>query len=646
MQSTTATRNHYLEQQRIQRKVLRDIRRIWARMGGEWSSSFARISPDLVGAVSEAQVKMAAATTAFMHDFLDEVDLQDRPVAEVVSTSLAGYSSDGYPLDSLLYGGVVAARQAATTESLTAPQSLRAGLGWLAPVVSSQIADVGRSVTGMSTATRSNLSGYTRFLNPPSCQRCAVLAGRVYRYSTGFQRHPRCFPAGVVTSGPALEAASRRWFEGELVVLTTASGQELPLTGNHPVLTSRGWVAANLIREGDEVVRSTRPEGAFSLKVPDHHEVPSRIEDVWGAYAVSGLDSVESSPEDFHGDGQQGKVDIVRADGSLNDRCFAAGLQHAVEGDFAVAPWSAPPFVGQRPSQVLDLGYAAHAGDLVGREGLGFALGFGQSLVAGLAGLAHPSSLYTGAAQDGADGSARDFVLPGQGVFAGSGFVGEHNLAGGNVHASTRWDAPTLPDPVEQGRGYTEVGLDLLDRLAGQVELDRVVFSRSVSFAGHVYSLASSEGWHSANSLIVSNCDCLMVPAESEGWAKSEGFVLDPTEDLSLVKDLSKAQRAAIDAGADFSQVVNSTRGMKMVGEGDRRRQITLSGTSRRGVYGRAEIERTGQIVRDTGRRQGAIESYRLSRAATPRLTPNQIMRQARNRDEVVDYLRKYRYIT
>lgn len=39
---------------------------------------------------------------------------------------------------------------------------------------------------------RPKLTGYVRYLTPPSCSRCAVLAGRFYRYSTGFQRHARC----------------------------------------------------------------------------------------------------------------------------------------------------------------------------------------------------------------------------------------------------------------------------------------------------------------------------------------------------------------------------------------------------------------------------------------------------------------------
>lgn len=42
--------------------------------------------------------------------------------------------------------------------------------------------------------------GYVRYLNPPSCSRCAILAGRVYRYSEGFLRHPGCDCIHVPTS--------------------------------------------------------------------------------------------------------------------------------------------------------------------------------------------------------------------------------------------------------------------------------------------------------------------------------------------------------------------------------------------------------------------------------------------------------------
>jgi hypothetical protein len=59
-------------------------------------------------------------------------------------------------------------------------------------LVLSLISDAGRTATSVDMATRPAVTGYVRSLVAPSCSRCAILAGRVYRYSTGFQRHPRC----------------------------------------------------------------------------------------------------------------------------------------------------------------------------------------------------------------------------------------------------------------------------------------------------------------------------------------------------------------------------------------------------------------------------------------------------------------------
>jgi hypothetical protein len=56
----------------------------------------------------------------------------------------------------------------------------------------SLIQDAGRTAAAVDNATRPAVTAYVRSLNPPSCGRCAVLAGRVYRYSTSFQRHPKC----------------------------------------------------------------------------------------------------------------------------------------------------------------------------------------------------------------------------------------------------------------------------------------------------------------------------------------------------------------------------------------------------------------------------------------------------------------------
>jgi hypothetical protein len=58
-------------------------------------------------------------------------------------------------------------------------------------LVSSIVQDAGRAAQAVETVTRPHIV-HVRHLNLPSCSRCAVLAGREYRWSTGFKRHPGC----------------------------------------------------------------------------------------------------------------------------------------------------------------------------------------------------------------------------------------------------------------------------------------------------------------------------------------------------------------------------------------------------------------------------------------------------------------------
>lgn len=58
-------------------------------------------------------------------------------------------------------------------------------------LVAGLVQDAGRAAEQVATTVRPRI-GYVRYLNPPSCSRCAILAGRVYRYSEGFLRHPGC----------------------------------------------------------------------------------------------------------------------------------------------------------------------------------------------------------------------------------------------------------------------------------------------------------------------------------------------------------------------------------------------------------------------------------------------------------------------
>lgn len=58
--------------------------------------------------------------------------------------------------------------------------------------VASEITDAARGAASVEIALEPTWTNYVRVLNLPSCDRCAVLAGRIYRDLDGFLRHPLC----------------------------------------------------------------------------------------------------------------------------------------------------------------------------------------------------------------------------------------------------------------------------------------------------------------------------------------------------------------------------------------------------------------------------------------------------------------------
>jgi hypothetical protein len=138
-----------------------------------------------------------------------------------------------------------------------------------------------------------------------------------------------CFPADTEVSAELIRACYRRWYEGPLIEIETAAGHKLSGTPNHPILTSRGWVALGLLKETDEVLCSGVRD-RIVLSSPDVKTVPSTIGEFFDAHIATGQ-RVVASGVDFHGDVADGDVDIVLADGQLGCADEAFGFQHVHE---------------------------------------------------------------------------------------------------------------------------------------------------------------------------------------------------------------------------------------------------------------------------------------------------------------------------
>lgn len=192
------------EQRREIAAALLAVRRQWRRMGtGDFDASYSLIEPGVLGVATVAQQRIAEGATAYVPAVMAETGQRVRDLGTVVTSSLVSVAGDGRPVGSLLYGSVVRSRTALGAGASPA-QALRSGGQWLTMAVGTLLSDTGRAAEKVAMAAH-GAGGYVRMLVPPSCSRCAILAGRVYSDSEAFQRHPRCDCRHI----PATESVAR-----------------------------------------------------------------------------------------------------------------------------------------------------------------------------------------------------------------------------------------------------------------------------------------------------------------------------------------------------------------------------------------------------------------------------------------------------
>jgi len=129
--------------------------------------------------------------------------------------------------------------------------------------------------------------------------------------------HPNCvLPGNRIYFRGNIVAASKSFYRGDVVEITTVSGKRSTVTGNHPILTNRGWIAAHKLTKTDKILSSKISNRPCFTMSPDDNERQPLIEDIFTTFNESiGVSStgMEATPEDFHGDGKflNGKINIV-----------------------------------------------------------------------------------------------------------------------------------------------------------------------------------------------------------------------------------------------------------------------------------------------------------------------------------------------
>ena len=190
---------HYRAMLRLQRSARAAAAVAWSSLSAAYlSESWDSVSPALERAVSRLQLDAATRGAGYGGNTLADQGLYEAPEAWVDPSSLAGVSSRGASLGAALYSAIPHTKDL-IAGGMPERVALARGREVLQMSAAAQVADAGRTAAGLDTFARPRV-GYVRMLNPPSCSRCSVLAGRFYRNNEGFQRHPRCDCVHVPTT--------------------------------------------------------------------------------------------------------------------------------------------------------------------------------------------------------------------------------------------------------------------------------------------------------------------------------------------------------------------------------------------------------------------------------------------------------------
>lgn len=176
---------------------LSQARRQYARQAGVVAAGIAAIRrlfasrpkptiPQIASTAGGYQMAAALVSTRTVAGYVS-----DTP--DTLAQAFMGVSSYGFSLAEPIIA-TIDRHVPAPVEPLPDPwwDDAKAFMADLEQLLASEIADAGRTASQVEFVSRPEWQNYVRMLTPPSCARCAILAGRIYRDLDSFQRHPQC----------------------------------------------------------------------------------------------------------------------------------------------------------------------------------------------------------------------------------------------------------------------------------------------------------------------------------------------------------------------------------------------------------------------------------------------------------------------
>jgi SPP1 gp7 family putative phage head morphogenesis protein len=308
------------------------------------------------------------------------------------------------------------------------------------------------------------------------CEECEPLDGKQFSVKSRHPRpplHPQCFIEGTrfELTGDIVSAI-RGWYRGEIIELTLSDGRILSITPNHMLLTTHGFCAANLIRNGDDIICRTGFERIIDGVQPNEHNIHPTVKEVFRALHMS--DSMLSmrmppSAEYLHTDGEfvQGDIDIIYP------KCFLLGTFDST-------------FVKHLNQDCFDPANSGHS-----------ALSSNSSLSFFLNRLASTTSGGMSGGRETDPFFIRRLTHPEIHRFA----------------STSRDDLHLRESTLDNVPGHTKMFSELLDRHPRVVQTQNVVnINVNPYYHGYVYDFQTLSTLCIGNGVVTSNCRCTIIP--------------------------------------------------------------------------------------------------------------------------------------
>jgi hypothetical protein len=319
----------------------------------------------------------------------------------------------------------------------------------------------------------------------------------------------KCLSGDTRVSAAMVRAVYRRWYDGPVAVLRTASGREFTATPNHPMLTARGWVPAGSLCDADYLVCDARQQDAPARGHQHVNDRPATLAEIFDSLRAVGVSKWQTSRPDFHGDGAHGYVDVLRPRRDLPIGRFTALDQPVVQR--LLSPTDATRFRFCHECDRL----------LSVDERVCFCAG-SQEGARSVQAVSHRESRYAQAGRNRAGGQSSAVLLD-------DGFHGQ----GEGVGTLATGQARGAYDFRDVWLGDARFSSDFVRREPALIKLDRVASLVFRVWSGHVYNLSTSEGYYNVDGVYTGNTIARTesITAANQGqldlWRKgqAEGYI-------------------------------------------------------------------------------------------------------------------------